>query len=121
MLCEVISQDITAQDYPIPYPFTGSSRKEDTDISEILDWPVQVFSYQSLQPLSEIDLSSVHPKFEVVSETYATENLTEENIIDEMLEYDIIVRMPPRRMYTVTLEIMSIKKAEPRVVEPDWI
>ena len=127
----ITSQDITTRAYPILHALTGSSRKEETDITEILDWQLSVlmsqklpknpFSYRSLLPSFEIDLSSVHPHFDPMSETYVTEVLSEEDIINGMLEHDFIVRMPPKRRYAIKLEVKSIKKAEPRFVEPERI
>jgi hypothetical protein len=38
-----------------------------------------------------------------------------------MVEDDYIVRMPPVRRYPIELEIKSIKKAEPKIVEAEWI
>ncbi len=132
LLDKITSPNIMTKEYPTPHAFTGSSRKEETDnISEMLDWPFfvsirqelprQPFFYRSLLPSFEIDLSSVHPYFEPMSETYVTEVLSEEDIINEMLEHDFVVRMPPRRRYAIELEVKSIKKAEPRFVELEWI
>lgn len=36
----------------------------------------------------------------------------------EAMEHDIAVRMPPKRRYTVELEIKNIRKAQPIVIEP---
>lgn len=131
MLCEITSQDLTTKDYPISYAFTGSSRREETDISEILDRLFfvltrqelfrQPFFYRSLLPSFEIDLSSVHPLFEPLTRTSSIEEFYEEILPEEILEYDVVVRMPPRKKYTIELEVKSIRKAEPRVVEPEWI
>ena len=38
---------------------------------------------------------------------------------EEILDYDMIVRMPPRKTYSINLEIISIKKAEFKIIEPD--
>jgi len=35
------------------------------------------------------------------------------------VEHDIVLRMPPKRRYTVKLKITSIRKATPRFIEPD--
>lgn len=45
------------------------------------------------------------------------------NIIsyDELMEYNIIVRMPPKRRYTINLQVMDIRKAKPKIVEPEEI
>jgi hypothetical protein len=74
-----------------------------------------------LLPSFEIDLSSVHPLFESGTRTSLIKEFYEEILPEETLEYDIIVRMPPRKRYTIELEVKSIKKAEPRIVEPAWI
>lgn len=131
MMCGITAQDVTTRDYPISYAITGSSRREETDIGEILD---RIFSglrrqelmrppsfYRSLPPLSEIDLSSVHPYFEPMTMTSLVEESCEEIAPEETLEYDTIVRMPPRKRYIIDLEVKSIKKAEPRIVAPEWI
>lgn len=129
MLYEITSRDVTTKDYSIPYPFTWSSRREESDINEILDWPFSVslkqellrqpFFYRSLLPSFEIDLSSVRPYFEPMNRTSLIEEFYEEILPEETLEYNIIVWMQPRKRYTIELEVKSIKKAEPRVVEPE--
>jgi len=32
-----------------------------------------------------------------------------------MLEFDVVVHIPPKRRYTIELEVKSIRKAEPRI------
>lgn len=49
------------------------------------------------------------------------EEITEEMILASMIEHDIYVRMPPKKKYTVEIIINSIKKAEPRVVDPEEV
>ena len=129
MLSEIASQVVTTKDYPVPSPFTGGSRREEADISEILDWLFftltrqgllkKPFPYRSLPASFEIDLSSVRPHFEPMSETYVTEVLSEEDIINEILEHDFIVRMPPVKEYTMWVKVKSVEKATPRIVEPE--
>lgn len=36
---------------------------------------------------------------------------------EEMMQFNVVVRMPPVRSYTVKVKVKSIKKAEPRIVE----
>ena len=43
----------------------------------------------------------------------------DDEILEEILEYDIFVRMSPRREYTIDLKIASIAKAKPMSVEPE--
>jgi hypothetical protein len=35
------------------------------------------------------------------------------------MECDVVVHHPPKRNYSVELEIISIKKAEPKIVAPE--
>jgi len=43
----------------------------------------------------------------------------DEKILNEMIEHDIVVRMPPKRQYIVELKIKSIEKAIPKIFEPE--
>ena len=62
------------------------------------------------------------PITEVINATLPTEVWNFDEIEDqEMIEYDIVVRLPPKARYTVTLEVKSIRKAEPKIVAPDWM
>nr|QNO44357.1 hypothetical protein PNPCOBDL_00002 [Methanosarcinales archaeon ANME-2c ERB4] len=42
-----------------------------------------------------------------------------ETIPEEMLEHDEIVRIPPRKRYALNIQVKEIRKAAPRIVEPD--
>jgi len=129
MLYEITSPDVTTKDYPIPYAFTGSSTREETDMSEILDWLFFVLMrqelrkkpslYRSLLPSLEIDLSSVHLQFESKIETCVTELLSEEDIVSGMLKQDFIVRMSPVKEFTLWVRVKSVEKATPRTVEAE--
>ncbi len=37
----------------------------------------------------------------------------------DIVDHPPIVRMPPKRQYTVKVRITKVRKAEPRVVAPD--
>jgi hypothetical protein len=129
MLREVTSGDVKAQVYPIRGLLARSSEENEDDISEELD---RLFSslmglkldflYQNLPLVPQVDTSSLKfPRFKPENETYLTEELSEEEIIGKMIEYDPIVRMSPLKEYTVRVRIESINKATPRVVEPEGI
>lgn len=129
MLYGITSGDVTTQGYPLPYAFSGSSRREETDISEILDRSFSILArqkslkkpsfYRSLLSSFEIDLSSVHPRFVPMTSTSLFEEFHEEIIHKEMLGIDTIVRMPPVKEYTMLVRVKSIEKAIPRVIEPE--
>lgn len=128
---QITSRHITIKDYPTPHVFTGSSRGEETDRNEVLDRLFFVlmgckllkepFFYRSLLPAFEIDLSSARPCFEPMNRSSLIEGFCEETLPEETLEYDLIVQMPPRNRYSIELEVKSIRKAEPIIVEPEWI
>jgi hypothetical protein len=40
--------------------------------------------------------------------------------LEDSIEQDIIVRIPPKRSYIVEVDVKSIRKAEPNVVEPNF-
>lgn len=42
-----------------------------------------------------------------------------ERALEEMLEHDIVVKMPPKNSFNVKGRIIRISKAEPRVVVDD--
>ena len=47
--------------------------------------------------------------------------LSDEEIIDDMLEYDPVVQMPPRKEYKIRLHIVSIECAKPNILDPEEI
>ncbi len=48
-------------------------------------------------------------------------DISEEMIVSEMIDRDFIVQMPPVNKYTIQVKIKGIKKASPRVVEPEEV
>jgi hypothetical protein len=105
------------------------SRKSEIDIEEVFltfcveeGLSLRYFRGRSssLSLLYEVDLSSVWPHFEPKSGT-SLEETTQSVIPAEMLEHDVVLRMPPKRQYTIQLEVKRVIRAEPKIVEPDWI
>lgn len=41
------------------------------------------------------------------------------SISEEMLEHDVIIKMPPKKKYWIKAKITNIRKAEPKVIIPD--
>jgi hypothetical protein len=122
-----LTQDVTYGDSPIQYFSSPSTGIEEIDIMEIRDnvlstWmrkrPKEPF-YYSLISLFEIDLSSIWPHFEIKSEIPLIEEILEKVIPEDMLEFDIIVRMPPMKEWSARLRVKSVEKATPRIVEPE--
>lgn len=127
----IASQDVTYQYYPIDYPLAWSSH-ETIDINDLVDtlssaWMKQkrfrLWQLQSLLYLLEIDFSSIRPRFETKSETFSMlgEEVSEESIIDWLVETDYTVRLPPVKTETVRMRMKSTEKASPHVIEPEGI
>ena len=55
----------------------------------------------------------------IKNETSSMEERFKEVIPGEMLEHDEIVRNPPRKRYASNIRVKGIRKAEPRIIEPD--
>lgn len=40
--------------------------------------------------------------------------------LEDSIEHDVFVRIPPKKRYIVEVDIKSIRKAEPNIVEPNF-
>ena len=77
--------------------------------------PLFITLIETLHALSKVDSSSVLSRFEVTSDTYSMETILDERIPDDMLEYDVVVRMPPKRTYSLKVKVVSREKAKPLI------
>ena len=122
MKLDIVSQDIAIKDYPTISERTESSKLEEKDV--VLEWKflaAYLLYRHLLRTVFEIDLSTVYPHFRPKAGVTFVEEFYEEPIPEEMLEYDIVVKMPPKEKHTIELEIKSIKKAEPKVIKPELL
>lgn len=124
---QLTMQEVTYRDYPIQYSPSLSTGIEEIDVidlwervlSNILrEQPKRPF-YSSLISLLETDLSSIWPHFEIKNETSKFEEISEREIPEDMLEFDIAVRMPPVKEWDTRVKVKSVEKAIPRIVEPE--
>jgi hypothetical protein len=118
-------QDIIYRDYPIHYFSSESIGIEEIDLdiySVLSNWvreqPKRLF-YPSLIPLLETDLSSIWPHFEIKNETSIFEEILEREIPEDMLEFNIVVRMPPMKEWFARVRVKGVEKATPCIVEPE--
>ena len=128
MMYQLITmQEVTNQDYPIQYLSNPSTSIEEMDIrdflinilSNLIRQNVKRPSYLSLISILETDLSSIWPRFEIKSETALLEETFVEKFMEDMLEFDIVVQMPPLREWSARVKVKSIEKAKPHIVEPE--
>jgi len=75
--------------------------------------------FYSLIPSLRIDTSSIWSEFDIKTETFSVEAPPEEFFPMEMLEHDIIVQVPPKRRYTLDIEVKNIRKGMPVIVEAE--
>ena len=131
MVCGVTSQNL--REPSTRDSFIGNSTAESMEINEKMD----IYSYDLLmhqpniirrqQPLTrllEVDSSATSSNslcFEIRSETSLTVEVVKEGIHEEMIEHNIIVQMPPNGRYTLRVKGFRRKKAEPRIVLPEWL
>src|SRR4030043_853239 len=114
MINEIVSSDRIVPFLPIKL---GSSSTDGEDIDFVTDYFVAQSPYSAGHYLSfdvASHLASVSPISE--NETYKHKKL----IPEEMLEHDIFVKMPPKKKYSIKAKITRIRKAEPRIVIPDY-
>ena len=120
--------------YPAIYPPTGSSTDERA-IDEMLDYVNsnlikhgKTILYPNIQDLLDIDLSSINPYFRIKNEASSIQEnvektvslqLSEEEIVMEMVDHDIITGLPPKRRYKVELKVMNIRRGKPKIVNPE--
>ncbi len=45
--------------------------------------------------------------------------IDEEDIVTEMINHDFVIKMPPKKKYKIDVTVRSIKKGEPRLVDPE--
>jgi len=120
-------QEVTNQDCPIQSLSNPSTSMEEMDIEDFL---INIISnlirqnvkrpfYRSLISILETDLSSIWPRFEIKSETALLEETFVEKFMEDMLEFDIVVQMPPLREWSARVKVKSVEKAKPHIVEPE--
>lgn len=134
MMYQPTFQYVTYTNSPTQYISSPSTEIEEIDMMTSLENQISaqkpsVKSYRSLSPFFKIDRSSIFfPRVEIENNTSLIEEVPEEvpeevsektTVIEEMLELDIVVRMPPIKEWSARLRVISVEKATPRIVEPE--
>jgi len=66
-----------------------------------------------------LDPSSwLEPMVEARENTFPTDDELEAEIIEQEMEHDVVVQLPPKQSYRVELEIKSTDKGRPVIIEP---
>lgn len=131
MSSAITFQDVTWQDYPVHHMHARDSG-DWTETTYELDtissaWIGQkrlkrLFPYRTLSPFLDLDSSSVLPHFDVKRETSFIESkASDETILLEMMQNEIIFRMPPVSTFAVRVKVGKVGKAEPHVLKPEEV
>lgn len=68
-----------------------------------------------MSPDQSSTMSNIETKEQIISEKKSLKK----TCFEEDIEYDVVVRLPPKRSYPVKLKIESIQRAVPNIVEPE--
>jgi len=120
-------EEVTNQDYPIQYLSSPNTSIQEIDISYFLinfhfnltRLNIRRSSFFNLTSIFETDLSSIWPHFEIKNETTLLKETLAEEFIEDMFEFDITVRIPPKKEWAAQVKVKSLGKAIPHIVEPE--
>jgi len=70
-------------------------------------------------PLDYSSSIKINQFFESKNETSLIEEMLEITVPEDMLEFDIVVQMPPIKEWSARLRVKSVEKATPHIVEPE--
>lgn len=84
------------------------------------DWASKVVALKARTPLGKKLLSLRAKNIAHGEPLLSWEEIDNyERFSEEILEHDIVVKMPPKRKFTVKAQIRCVKKAEPKIVTPE--
>ena len=62
-----------------------------------------------------------YPQSECKEKVDSKEAFANKTDLDNSIEYDVIVRMPPKKRYFLEIDVSGIIKAKPKVVLPEAV
>ena len=62
-----------------------------------------------------------YPQSENKEKVYSKEAISNNNNLEDLIEYDIVVHMPPKKRYWLEIDVSGVIKARPEVVLPESI
>lgn len=101
--------------------FTGSSTEEKTE-----DKPgLSTIYYWNLIPPAEffggvyLDIETAVGQSCTMNMSYPIVEPYEQDLVEESLDDDVVIRMPPVSTYRIKVKIRSVTKAIPRITDPE--
>jgi hypothetical protein len=73
------------------------------------------------RPLMSVSQSKPYPQSVTKEKVESKEAFTNKTNLEDSIEYDVVVQMPPKKRYFVEIDVREISKAKPKVVLPEAI
>jgi hypothetical protein len=73
------------------------------------------------RPLMSVSQSKPYPQSVTKEKVDSKEEFANKIDLDDSIEYDVVVRMPPKKRYFVEIDVREITKAKPNFVLPEAI
>jgi hypothetical protein len=73
------------------------------------------------RPLMSVSQSKPYPQSMIKEKVDSKEAFANKTSLEDSIEYDAVVRMPPKKIYFVEIDVREITKAKPKIVLPEAI
>jgi hypothetical protein len=71
------------------------------------------------RPIMSVSQSKPYPQSVTKEKVDSKEEFANKIDLEESIEYDVVVRMPPKKRYFVEIDVREISKAKPKAVLPE--
>ena len=71
--------------------------------------------------LMSVSQSKLYPQSVTKEKVDSKEEFVNKTNLEDSIEYDVLVRMPPKKRYFVEIDVREITKAKPKIVLPEAI
>ena len=68
-----------------------------------------------------VSQSKPYPQSVTKEKVESKKAFTNKTNLEDSIEYDVVVQMPPKKRYFVEIDVREISKAKPKVVLPEAI
>ena len=68
-----------------------------------------------------VSQSKLYPQSVTKEKVDSKETFADKTNLEDSIEYDVVVRMPPKKRYLVEIDVREITKAKPKIALPEAI
>jgi len=68
-----------------------------------------------------VSQSKPYPQSVTKEKVDSKEEFVNKTNLEDSIEYDVLVRMPPKKRYFVEIDVREVTKAKPKIVLPETI